>query len=532
MQNARPIPEDLARLVRRAERAGREGDIRKAERLFGVVLAHRPDSFDALHGLGLLKLNSGSADAALPLIQRALQSDPSRAEGFATLGLVFHTLKDFPRALASYDEGLRLASDDAELLSRRGVGLMELGRAGEALEHFDRALVAVPDHLDALGNRGNALLRLNRVAEAVAAYDRVLQFAPRSAGLHANRAAALRRLDRPREALSSALVALAIRPDFPQARFVEAVARLSMGDFAAGWRAYESRWRIGWLASQRRSFTAPLWLGEEPLDGKTIFLHAEQGLGDTLQFARYVPTLAALGANVVLEVQPELVRLLSGLRGLTKIIARKETPPPHDFHCPLLSLPLAFETTLETIPTHVPYVAATEADMAIWRTRLPQRNSRVGLVWSGVRSHDNDLNRSMRLETLAPLLDLPEVSFIGLQHDVRTEDMTFLQSRRDIAPVGQHFADFADTAAVVAQLDAVIAVDTAVAHLAGAMGKPLFLLLPFAADFRWLRERTDSPWYPSARLFRQPQFGDWDGVMNVLRQELAKFCASPYGRAA
>jgi tetratricopeptide (TPR) repeat protein len=523
------------RLIRRARRAHEDGEFGKAERLYTEFLEHHPNNFDALHGLGQINHRRGRLDAALALFQEALKCDLCRAAGFASLGLVFHSLRHFERALVSFDEGLRLEPDNAELLNGRGVTLLELRRPADALESFDRLLASVPDHRDALGNRANALLKLNRVAEALAAYERALELAPKNAPLLANRAAALRRLDRPHEALMSAASALAIKPDFAHARFVESVARLSLGDFSAGWRAYESRWHVGWLASQRRDYGAPLWLGEQPLDGKTILLHAEQGLGDTIQFVRYAPLLAARGAKIVLEVQPELVRLLSAMPGVATLVARKEPLPRYDFYCPLLSLPLACRTTLETIPAEIPYVAAGEGDVAAfmtrWRAHLPPQRPSVGLVWSGVRSHDNDRNRSMRLATLAPLFDLPEIAFVSLQHEVREEDAALLESRCDILPIGAGFKDFADTAAAIAALDAVIAVDTAVAHLAGAMGKPLFLLLPFAADFRWLRGRADSPWYPSARLFRQPQFGDWDGAVTLLRQELAQF-AMRRGRAA
>jgi tetratricopeptide (TPR) repeat protein len=515
------LQSNVSRLLRRALCACEGGDLAAAERYYNAVLQQSPENFDALHGLGLLHYRCGRLDTALVLVQQALQIDCRRAEGFASLGLVFHCLRRFTDALAHYDEGLRIAPDNAELFSRRGVALLELRRPREALESFERALLADPDHLDALGNYGNALIKLNRPLEALSAFDRALAVVPGNAQLLTNRAVVLRRLDRPHEAVMSASRALVMRPDFAQARFVEAVARLTLGDFAAGWRGYEARWSVGLLASQRRGFTAPLWLGQQSLAGKTILLHAEQGFGDTIQFVRYAPLLAARGAKeIILEVQRELVRLLSGMAGVAAVIARGETLPPFDLHCPLLSLPLACATEAATIPADMPYIAPRGDDVVHCRQRLPRHRPLIGVAWSGDRSHDNDLNRSLRLETLLPLLDLPGVSFVSLQHAVREDDAPILRASPSVLASGEAFRDFADTAAVIAALDAVISADTAVAHLAGAMGKPLMLLLPFAADFRWLRERRDSPWYPTARLYRQPKFGDWDSVVAALRQDL------------
>lgn len=511
-----------SRLLRRALRAYQHGDLDKAARLYTAVLDHHSDNFDALHGLGQIHYDCGRLDTALTLFQTALKSDIERAEGFASLGLVFHALKRPKEALVSYEEGLRLDPGNAELRNRRGVALLDLGRPREALDDFERVLAACPDHLDALGNRGNALIKLNRQEDALAAYDLALKFAPENAQLLTNRAVALRRLDRPHEALMSVSRALISKPDFPQAKFAESLTRLTLGDFAAGWRGYEWRWFVGFLASYRRTFTAPLWLGRESLEGKTILLYAEQGLGDTLQFMRYAPLLAQRGARVILEVQPELLRLLSPTAGVEAVIARGQPLPGFDFQCPLLSLPLAFGTELTTIPADVPYVAAKHEDRAAWRQRLPRGRPLVGLVWSGERSHDNDLNRSMGLKTLLPLLDLPDVTLVSLQHEVRDEDAATLRDHPAIVRVGDQLRDFADTAAVVSLLDITISVDTSVAHLAGAMGRPLLLLLPFAADFRWLRERADSPWYPTARLFRQSRFGDWSGVIDAVWQELSR----------
>jgi hypothetical protein len=456
----------------------------------------------------------------------ALDSEPS-SDNFAALGLALHTMRRFDEALAAYDSGLRLTPNDAELRNRRGVALLELRRAAEACEEFARALDADPGYLDALGNLGNALIKLNRPDEALAAYDRALKIVPHNAQLLTNRAVVLRRLDRPQEALMSAARALAEKPGFAQARFVLSVARLTLGDFAAGWRGYEARWDVGALARQRRYFAAPLWLGDTPLVGKTILLYAEQGCGDAIQFVRYAPLVAARGATVVLEVRRELTQLCATLPGVTTLVAHGDPLPPFDCHCPLLSLPLAFSTDAATIPAETPYLAPHADDVAAWRTRLPQGRPLIGLCWSGERFHDNDLNRSMALETLAPLFELADVQFVSLQHDVRESDAPLLAQRTDIVSIGRQFTDFADTAAAIAALDLVISVDTAVAHLTAALGKPLFLLLPFAADFRWLRERADSPWYPTARLFRQPRFGDWASAVEAVRIELQRSFRHP-----
>ncbi len=512
-----------SRLLRRALRTHQNGELAKAERLYNAVLQYHPENFDALHGLGQLHCQRGRLDTALVLLQAALKNDANRAEGFASLGLVFHLLGHFKEALLSYDEGLALDPGNMELLNRRGVALLELGRPLDALESLERVLVTDPDHLDALGNCGNALIKLNRPAEAIVAYDRALAVVPENAGLLTNRAVALRRLDRPREALMSARRALVSNPHFAQARFVESVARLTLGDFAAGWRGYEARWSVGLLASQHRAFTAPLWSGNEALLDKTILLHAEQGFGDTIQFVRYAALVAERGAaNVVIEVQRELVPLLTGMAGVAAVVARGEPLPAFDLHCPLLSLPLAFATELGTIPAQIPYLAPPQARIAAWRDRLPRQRPLIGLAWSGAPIHDNDINRSIGLETLAPLLDLPNVAFVSLQHDLGERDLPVLHKLPNLRRLESRFCDFADTAAAISLVDAVIAVDTAVAHVAGAIGKPLMLLLPFAADFRWLRERLDSPWYPTARLYRQQKFGDWDGAIGALRHDLMR----------
>lgn len=452
-------------------------------------------------------------------LRAALAIDPARADALADLGLVLLTTGRCEEALASYDAAHACAPADPEALNGRGVALARLDRTAEALASFERALALAPGHIDALGNRGNALLRLNRPAEAVASYKAGLALCPGHARLLTNQAIALRRLDRPHEALLCLRGARAASPDFAEAAFVESLVKLTLGDFSAGWLGYESRWATAAFAPHRRAFAEPLWRGAAPIAGKTVLLHAEQGFGDTIQLVRYVPLVAARGAKVVLEVQRELVRLLSAFEEV-EIVRHGDPLPPFDVQCPLMSLPLAFGTTPASIPAAVPYVAPPATDVAAWRQRLSGREPKLGIAWAGDPLHKNDANRSMRLAALRPLFDLPGLSFVSLQQNIGTEDAEFMHEHQGLFRAGGPFRDFADTAAAIAALDAVVAVDTAVAHLAGAMGKPLFLLLPLGADFRWLRERADSPWYPSARLFRQHAFNDWGRAIGALRGEL------------
>ncbi|HEY4404334.1 MAG TPA: tetratricopeptide repeat protein [Xanthobacteraceae bacterium] len=508
---------------RRARRAHEGGELDQAERLYTDILRRDPVHFDALHLLAMLNYQRGRLEAAAKLLRAALRIDGARAAAQSDLGLVLLAMGCLEGALASYDGAHAIAPDDPDALSGRGVVLLRLDRTPEALASFERALALAPRHLDALGNRGNALLKLNRPGEAIASYDAGLRLAPTHARLLTNKAVALRRLDRPHEALLGLNRALVGSPDFAEARFVESLVKLTLGDFAAGWSAYESRWATAAFAPHRRNFIRPLWLGDRPLAGKTILLYAEQGYGDTIQFVRYAPLVVALGARVILEVQPELSRLMAAFEDI-HVIPHGQPLPAFDLQCPLMSLPLAFGTQLSTIPAVVPYIVPPAEDGATLSridelARLSRHKPLVGLVWAGDRFHKNDANRSMRLTTLRPLLDLPHLQFVSLQQEISGEDAQVLRSHPGLS-AGGPFRDFAETAAAIARLDAVIAVDTAVAHLAGAMGKPLFLLLPFGADFRWLRERTDSPWYPSARLFRQHAFDDWGRVVDSLRQEL------------
>jgi hypothetical protein len=331
----------------------------------------------------------------------------------------------------------------------------------------------------------------------------------------------LRELRQLAEAADALRQAHTLKPGMPEALFNESLLRLLQGDYAAGWRLHEHRW----ATEQRgagRGFGAPLWLGDAPVAGRTILLHAEQGLGDTLQFARYAPLLAERGARVILEVPPPLVALLAGLGGVERIVARGEPLPVFELHCPLLSLPLAFGTTIDTIPAAVPYVSVPESHRRKWAARVPSGGvRRVGLVWYGNRQHRNDRLRSLPAEALGPLLTMAGVQWHCLQKGAGSAADAAVAASARMVNLTAEIADFADTAAYLEQLDLVVTVDTSVAHLAGALGRPVWVLLPFVPDWRWLLEREDSPWYPTARLFRQPALRDWDAVLRRVAAALA-----------
>jgi hypothetical protein len=436
-------------------------------------------------------------------------------------GVTLHELQRIDEALAAYERAIALKPDFVEALNNRGNILAGLKRHDEALASFDRALVLRPDFAEAHNNRGVTLYELRRFDEALASHDRAIALKPNHPEALNNRANALHELRRHDEALASYERAIALKTGYAEAHWNEGLARLRLGDFRGGWPGYEWGWKAGHRGTERR-LARPRWTGAEPLAGKTVLLYAEQGFGDAIQFVRYAPLVAGAGARVVIEAHSSLAALLSGVQNVSSVVSRGRPLPAFDFHCPLLSLPLAFGTELHTIPARVPYLSAPKARLARWKARLPSTEGlRIGLTWSGRKLPDPD--RSMALAQLAALLDLPGVHFVSLQKDLRDSDEAALRGRPGLLHLGPDLADFADTAAVIAQLDLVISIDTAVAHLAGALGKPVWILLPFSSDWRWLLDRDDSPWYPTARLFRQDKTRTWDAVIARARAALDDF---------
>ncbi|WP_295990178.1 tetratricopeptide repeat-containing glycosyltransferase family protein [Rugamonas sp.] len=518
-------PSTAQATMERAVALHQRGELAQAAALYLEVIDAEPDHPHALHMLGVYALQSGDLQAALDLIERAAALLPHEAAPQLNLGAVLKRLERYDAALACLRRALEIEPEHVTALNNYGSTLLAMGRGADALPWLERALRLDPAFADGWNNLGNALHELQRHAEALLCLDRALLLQAQHPQALFNRANTLQMLNRSGEALRSYALALRHDPEHVDANVNMAVCRLLDGDLEHGWPQFEWRWRKPAYQALRPA-APPLWHGQGALAGKTLLVYAEQGLGDTLQFCRYVPLLAARGARVILRVQPALVTLLATLAGAHQVLADDAPLPPCDLQCPLMSLPLAFATRLSTIPADTPYLRADARLAAAWGARLGSDTTskpRIGIAWAGSAGHANDRQRSMALIELRRIVT-PAADFISLQKDARAVDMVQLDGDGDNGGDGgnggggiRQFAalqtDFAATAALVAQMDLVICVDTSIAHLAGALGKPVWLLLPFAPDWRWMLGRDDSPWYPTMRLFRQPRAGDWDAVL-------------------
>jgi tetratricopeptide (TPR) repeat protein len=512
-----------AKIFARAIEHHRAGRLHQAEADYRRVLDTDPEHADSLHLLGIIASRLGRSDIAVALIGNAIRIQPFAADYHNNLGLALSALDRLKEAEASYREALRLDPDFAEARNNLGNALKDMRRLDDAERCYRAALRLRPGYAAAHNNLGTILAARDRLDEAEACYRTALGLEPDYPEACNNLANAVRGLGRHAEAEGLCRRALELDPAYAEAHYNLSWVLLLTGQFEEGWREFEWRWR---LKSPRpaRHPTAPLWTGE-PLGDRVLLLHAEQGAGDTFMFCRYVRLAAARG-RIVLEVPRPLVRLLSGLPGPESIAAAGEALPPFDLHCPLLSLPLAFGTTLATIPAELPCLSADPALAESWRRRLAALEGlRVGLVWAGNPDQADDGRRSIDPARLAAFADLPGIAFVSLQKGGAAP------SGLAIADWTAELGDYADTAALIDGLDLVIGVDTGVIHLAAALGKPVWLLNRFDPYFAWLVGRDDSPWYPGLRQFRQQSPGDWVGVLASARAALVELAAdrSPSG---
>jgi len=463
------------------------GQASAALEAYDIVLKREPENLDALNNKGLALKSLGDMQNAEATLREAVRIAPQSEQSWINFGLVLRLAGKIDEAFAAYEQALRINPASTKALNNLAVLHRWQGNLDEAEGLCRGVLKRHPDTVEALNNLGDILQALGRVDEARAAFERVLE----------------------------------IDPTHPEGHHNLAVLMLLCGDFENGWKHYEWRWLAKEFPSERRNFSQPLWLGEA-LDGKTILLYVEQGLGDALQFVRYAPLVAAHGGRVVVECPKSLKRLFETVAGVDCVIARGEDLPEFDVQCPFLSLPGLLSPDAEDIPVDAPYLSPPSDAVEHWRACLQQvEGLKVGLVWAGSPHHTNDRERSIALDALAPLAEVEGCAFINLQIGPSAAQLADVSW--PILDLTQDIHDYADTAALVAQLDLVISVDTSVAHVAGALAKPAWVLLPHAPDWRWQIGRDDSPWYPTMTLYRQPKRRDWQSVIKRVQDDLRDF---------
>ncbi|MBW8707996.1 MAG: tetratricopeptide repeat protein [Alphaproteobacteria bacterium] len=501
----------------------KRGDLGTAERLYREVLAAAPASFVARHMLGVLRAQAGAPEEALELIGTALAQKPDAPDALLNYANVLRGLGRLDEAVAAYGRALALKPDyaaaragRAEALNSRGNALRAAGQFAQALASYDQALADAPGYADALNNRGVALWSMGRFDEALAALDAALAAKPGYVEAHYNRGNVLRDMLRLEDAKESFDRAIALDDGFVPAYHNKGFCALLEGDFKTGLPLYEWRKKAS-PPIEAREFAQPLWTGKEEIKGKTLLLYAEQGLGDTIQFYRFVAPLLARGANVILSAQDNLLGLLQSAGPKVRLIGAQAMPPGFDYHVPLASLPLALGITRETIPVPVPYLAAEPQRVARWGQRIGTEGFKIGISWQGARG--GITSRAMPLACFAGIAKLEGVRLISLQKGFGSE-----QSLPGLESLGDDFDSgpqaFLDSAAVMENLDLVITLDSALAHLAGALNRPVWVALKQVPDWRWFLGSDASPWYPSMTLFRQTQDGDWAGVFASMQARL------------
>jgi tetratricopeptide (TPR) repeat protein len=480
---------------------------------------------DAYNNRGNVYLrNLKNPEKALSDFKIYLQIIPGAWNGFYNIAQCYSQLGQYEEAIKNYDRALEINPDNADIYFSRGVTYYELEEYEEAIKNYDRALEINPDNANVYSNKGIVYKSMKRYEDAFKSLDYAIKLKPDLAAAYSNRGLVNFELKQYKEALKDYDRAIELEPTRGDAHWNKSNLKILQGCYEEGWELFEWRWKTTFLNLQSRDFEQPLWLGQESIADKIILIHHEQGLGDSIQFSRYITLLNKYNPKeIILEAPQALISVLSSLRGNFKIIKLGDPLPHFDCYCPIMSLPLAFKTTLESIPSEMPYLFADENKISLWGERLGAKiKPKVGLVWSGFKGHKNDRNRSLLLKQLDSIFSLP-FEFYSVQKEIRDIDLEELNNLTQIKEHQNDLVDFSDTAALIHHLDLIISVDTSVAHLAGALGKKVFLMLPYAPDYRWMDERSDTPWYPTIKLFRQPKVEDWDSVISEIYLEMKNF---------
>jgi tetratricopeptide (TPR) repeat protein len=492
---------------------------------YNRAIALKPGFAEALNNCGGALYDLRRYKSAIESCRRAIAIKPDYPEAHFNRGLALYELGRLDEAIASFNRAMAIKSDYPEAFNSRGNAFGRLKRPRDALASYNKGITLKPQHAEARYNLGLTLFDLDRLDDAIVSYDQALALRPAFAEALNNRGNALRHLNKHAEALTDYNRAIILNPHYSQALNNRGILNLSLGDYSAGWKDYEHRWMKENFPSERPSVEASLWEGQD-LQGRSIVIHAEQGMGDTIQFVRYLPLLQKLGADVSLIARAALHRLIStGISGV-HLFADANCGRPFDYQCALMTLPLGFQTSLTNIPARVPYLAAEDELCAQWRARIGTQDFKVGICWQGNPVGIIDRGRSIPLPAFKILADIPRVRLVSLQTKHGLDQVEHLPHDMKVETLGTAFDAgpdaFIDTAAVMEGLDLIITSDTAVAHLAGALGRPVWVALQHVPDWRWMLGREDSPWYPTMRLFRQAKRGDWAGIFAQIRVELSR----------
>jgi tetratricopeptide (TPR) repeat protein len=504
---------NCANILRDAKR------FQEAYDLYSRALTLNPDQVMILNNLGLTLQALERQEEAIRYYHQAQKIQPDQPYLFDNIGNAYLELENIPHAIASYRQAIDIDPNFAPSLAHLGIAYSKDNKSIEAVKWLRRALAVNPDSVDALNAMGNALRAMNQDQEGIACFKKALEIRPNFPEAISNLGVAYNDLGDLGQAISFAKRAVDLSPRNPALHWTYALVLLRAGKFKEGWAEYEWRWERRDFTTPNREFGKPRWDGS-PINGKIILIHAEQGIGDTLQFIRYVALVAKAGGTVIVECQPEVVKLVGCMEGVSAVVRSGEQFPEFDVQIPLLSLPLIFGTGIETILASSYLAPPVKQTVKIKESK----KKRVGLAWAGSPTHNNDRHRSVSLEILVPLFNTDKCEFFSLQVGSRQVDIQRLGLSDKIKDLSQDLKDFSDTASAIDQLDLVVSVDTAIAHLAGGMGKPVWILLPFASEWRWLTGRDDSPWYPSMRLFRQQTAGNWEEVVRAVKIALDAEC--------
>ncbi|CAN5363906.1 tetratricopeptide repeat protein [soil metagenome] len=512
-----PAPPD-PRIIR-ATQSFQRGDFRETESDCRRILESDPRSADALHLLGLVAIRAGQPAAAVELIGRAIEIDPHVSRYYTNRGDAQRALGRLEEARSDQAHAISIDPANATAHYNMGIVLRALNRLDDSIASYRQAVRIKPEYARAHYNLANALRVRGELDEAEAAYRAAISLNPNHAEAWNNLGELLSERMRIDESLAALDRAIALKPDHATARYNRGFVHLLRGEYRSGWEGYDWRFRMPALLPHAPKFSQPRWDGSD-LTGKTILLLGEQGVGDNIQFARYATPLAARGGQVILGCQKSVAALLATIPGVKRVVSESDPLPPFDTWIPMLSVPALLGTTLENIPATVPYIFPDQRKVDEWKSTLaPQRAAlNIGLAWAGNPNQANDRNRSANLAALKPFAGIANTKIFSLQKGAASEQIA--QASFPLVDLTEKLSDFSDTAALIANLDVVISVCTSVAHVAGAMGKPTLTMLCFNADWRWLMQRGDSPWYPTMKLFRQAIQGDWESVSLRVRQEL------------